>query len=173
MPAANRVEVVRGDITAEPVDAIVNAANTDLLLGSGVAGAIRLKGGPAIQDECRRIGPIGLGEAALTGGGALPAKYVIHAASMRLGGAPTADSISRALLNSLKIAAQQKFTVVSIPAIGTGIGGFPVEEAAALTFKVLSDFLPAHRYPERIRVVLYDDRAYDIFSAALKALLRE
>ena len=120
MPA---VEFEVGDITQAQVDAVVNAANTDLLLGAGVAGAIRRAGGPAIQEECNRLGPIPLGEAALTGGGQLTAHYVIHAAGMQLGSGVTADSCRLATLNSLRRAGEKQLKSIAFPAIGTGVGG--------------------------------------------------
>src|SRR5271168_1285277 len=96
-----KVTIRQGDLTAAKVDAIVNAANNDLILGGGVAGAIRTKGGPSIQEECRRLGPIRIGEAAITGGGNLPARHVIHAASMALGGRTAEAGLREATRNSL------------------------------------------------------------------------
>ena len=97
-----QVTIRQGDLTAATADAIVNAANNDLLLGGGVAGAIRTKGGPSIQEECRRLGPIRIGEAAITGGGELPARYVIHAASMELGGLTSEQGLRESTRNSLR-----------------------------------------------------------------------
>src|ERR1700728_1314812 len=96
-----RLTLRQGDLTAAKVDAIVNAANNDLILGGGVAGAIRSKGGPSIQEECQRLGPIRIGEAAITGGGNLPARYVIHAASMALGGLTAESGLRESMRNSL------------------------------------------------------------------------
>src|SRR5579863_6870906 len=98
----SRVELRKGDLTAAKVDAIVNAANNDLILGGGVAGAIRTRGGPSIQEECHRIGPIPIGEAAITGGGNLPARHVIHAASMELGGRTAEPGLRESTRNSLR-----------------------------------------------------------------------
>ncbi len=163
----DRCKIVQGDITAESVDAIVNAANTDLILGSGVAGAIRVKGGPVIQDECNRHGPIELGGAALTTGGYLQAKYVIHAAAMHLGGKPTAESIRNATLNSLKIARREQMTVISFPALGTGVGGFSMSEAAEIMLSTTVEFLRENDYPEMVRFVLFDSHARDVFEEML------
>src|SRR5256885_14301089 len=100
-PLAERIVIQQGDLTEMDTDAIVNAANNDLILGAGVAGAIRRKGGPRIEEECERIGPIALGGAAVTTGGNLKALYVIHAASMKLGGRTTADSLRLATRSAL------------------------------------------------------------------------
>src|SRR5690349_17371068 len=116
--------ITQGDITDADVDAVVNAANNDLQLGGGVAGAIRRKGGPSIQDECNGIGTIPLGEAAITGGGTLKAKYVIHAASMQLGGRTTAEALEASTRNCLVRAEEKKLRSIAFPAIGTGIAGF-------------------------------------------------
>src|ERR1700689_269137 len=117
----------QGDITQARFDAIVNAANNDLILGGGVAGAIRAKGGPSIQQECDKLGPIPMGEAAITGAGKLKARYVIHAASMRLGGSTSEAALRDLTRNSLKRAIEQGLKSVAFPAIGTGIAGFPIE----------------------------------------------
>jgi len=163
----NRIQIVQGDITTETVDAIVNAANTDLWLGSGVAGAIRSKGGPTIQDECNRHGAIELGSAALTTAGNLPSKYVIHAAAMRLGEAPTAASIGKAVRNSLMIANREQIEAISFPALGTGVGGFSMQDAARIMIGVAVTFLNENEYPERVRFVLFDKSGYEVFKKAL------
>src|SRR5256884_4545562 len=118
------VEVLQGDLTQQDVDAIVNAANNDLELGSGVAGAIARAGGPQIQAECRRIGPIEVGDAAITGGGTLQARYVIPAASMRLGGRTTAESLRNSTPRSLEIAKAQGLRSVAFPPGGTRVAHF-------------------------------------------------
>src|SRR5712692_1489806 len=122
----------KGDITDMAVDAIVNAANTDLILGAGVAGAIRRKGGSRIEVDCERIGPIALGEAAVTAGGNLKAHYVIHAASMRLGERTTAESLRLATRQTLMRAEEKALKSLAFPAIGTGVAGFPMEECAQI-----------------------------------------
>src|SRR5215472_432027 len=115
------------------VDAIVNAANNDLVLGAGVAGAIARKGGEEIQRECHQIGSIPVGYAAITGGGRLKARYVIHAASMGLGGPrTTAKSLRTSTAHSLRLAAERQLTTIAFPAIGTGVSGFPVDECAEI-----------------------------------------
>jgi O-acetyl-ADP-ribose deacetylase (regulator of RNase III) len=125
------IEILRGDITALKVDAIVNAANNHLILGSGVAGAIRAKGGPSIQAECDKIGPIQVGEAAITGAGNLPARYVIHAASM--GDEPVSErSLRDSVRNSLLRGEEAGLASIAFPAIGTGVGGFSLRRCAEI-----------------------------------------
>ena len=119
------IEIVQADITSLAVDAIVNAANNHLVLGSGVAGAIRSKGGPSIQAECDRIGVIRVGDAAITGAGELPAKFVIHAASM--GDELVSErSLRDSVRNSLIKGEDAGIQSIAFPAIGTGVGGFPI-----------------------------------------------
>src|SRR5262249_2623229 len=122
----------QGDLAQAQVDAIVNAANNDLVLGAGVAGAIRSAGGPSIQAECDKLGSIPIGEAAITGAGNLKARFVIHAASMRLGGRTTEDALRNATRNSLKRAAENGVELIAFPAIGTGIAGFPIDRCATV-----------------------------------------
>lgn len=126
------VDVVRGDLTEQDVDAIVNAANNDLMLGGGVAGAIARRGGPAIQAECRAIGPIEVGGAAITAGGQLKARFVVHAASMRLGGRTSAESLRASTRRSLEIASERLLRSIAFPAVGTGIAHFPLDECARI-----------------------------------------
>src|SRR5271170_8318148 len=126
----SKVSLRQGDLTEAEVDAIVNAANNDLMLGGGVAGAIRVKGGPSIQQECDRIGAIALGEAAITAAGRLRARHVIHAASMRLGESTSEKNLRAATCNSLKRANEKGLKSIAFPAIGTGIAGFPIERCA-------------------------------------------
>ena len=164
--------IQRGDITDVDVDAIVNAANTDLVLGSGVAGAIRRKGGPVIQEECDGKSPVPLGEAAITGGGDLKARHVIHAAAMHLGGSVGAESLRNAALNSLKRAGEAGIKTIAFPAIGTGVGGFPLGECADIMLDAVIDrsaeFAPAL---ERVYFVLFDEEGERVFRAALEERL--
>ena len=127
-----RIEVREADVTGLEVDAIANAANTQLLHGGGVAGAIVRAGGQSIQDESLRLAPIGLGEAVATGAGELPARWVIHAATMELGGPTAADVIRRATAGTLALADELGARSLALVAFGTGVGGFPVAEAAAI-----------------------------------------
>lgn len=165
-----KILFLKGDITDMAVDAIVNAANTDLMLGSGVAGAIRRKGGPRIEEECERRGPISLGEAAVTTGGNLKAFYVIHAASMRLGGKTTADSLRQATHHTLQRAEEKAFKSIGFPAIGTGVAGFPMKECAKIMIQEVLHHLERRTSLEKIYFVLYDDEALKVFEDAYKEL---
>lgn len=168
MDKCGKIEVIMGDITDMDAGAIVNAANTELILGSGVAGAIRNKGGPVIQQECDRLGPIPLGEAAVTGGGALKARYVIHAAGMRPGGGVGRESLVNATRNSLLRADERRIATVAFPAIGTGAGGFPVKECARIMTETVSDYLERENSSiEKVFFVLFDESAFRAFEKAL------
>jgi O-acetyl-ADP-ribose deacetylase (regulator of RNase III) len=158
-----RIELRQGDLTDADVDAIVNAANNDLMLGGGVAGAIRVKGGPSIQQECDRIGTIALGEAAITGAGRLRARHVIHAASMRLG----EKNLRAATHNSLKRANENSLRTVAFPAIGSGIAGFPIERCAQVMLEEVRAHLSATTTLERVEFVLFDRRALEVFERTL------
>jgi O-acetyl-ADP-ribose deacetylase (regulator of RNase III) len=157
------IHFAKGDITEMSVDAIVNAANTDLILGAGVAGAIRRKGGPRVENDCERIGPIALGEAAVTIGGSLKAHYVIHAASMHLGGKTTAESLRLATRHTLMRAEEKGIKSLAFPAIGTGIAGFPMEECAGIMIEEALHHLKSRTSLEKIYFVLYDDAALKVF----------
>jgi O-acetyl-ADP-ribose deacetylase (regulator of RNase III) len=127
-----RIEVREADVTKLDVDAIANAANTRLAHGGGVAGAIASAGGPTIQEESSRLAPIGLGEAVATAAGELPSRWVIHAATMELGGPTSADAIRRATASTLAVAEELGARSLALVAFGTGVGGFPVEDAARI-----------------------------------------
>ena len=158
-----RILLEEGDITAAEVDAVVNAANTALQLGGGVAGAIREKGGPTIQAECDRHRPIGLGEAAITGAGALPADHVIHAAGMALGGEVTEASLRECVRSSLELAQERGLARIAFPAIGTGIGGFSVQRCAEIMLEETQLHLAGETSLEEVRFVLFGEPAYRIF----------
>ena len=153
----------KGDITDSAVDAIVNAANTDLQLGAGVAGAIRRKGGEKIQEACDEIGTIRLGETAVTGGGNLKAFYVIHAASMTLGGRTSAESLRMSTRNTLLRAEEKAVKTLAFPAIGTGFAGFPMEQCAEIMLSEVLRHLKSRSSLEKIYFVLFDDAAFQIF----------
>ena len=161
-----KVTIRQGDITEAQTDAIVNAANNDLKLGGGVAGAIRIKGGPSIQQECDKIGPVRIGEAAITGGGDLPARYVIHAASMRLGGRTTEPALREATRNSLLRAAEKKLESIAFPAIGTGIAGFPLDRCAEIMGAEVRDHLRGETSLKRIEFVIFDKPSLYMFQFA-------
>lgn len=140
MARSTRITVAQGDITTFAGDAIVNAANNRLILGTGVAGAIARKGGPSIQAECNEHGPIRVGEAAITGGGDLPARYVIHAAAM--GDQPaTRLSIESSTRHSLQLADQHGIRTIAFPILASGVAGFPLEEAARIMMTSVRAYL--------------------------------
>ncbi|WP_456415140.1 macro domain-containing protein [Oceanithermus profundus] len=142
------IRIAKGDITTFEGDAVVNAANDRLILGSGVAGAIRKKGGPEIQEECDRHGPIRVGEAAVTGAGRLPVRYVIHAAV--LGSEPASyDSVRRATRAALAKARELGLRTVAFPLLGTGVGGLDAQEVARI---MTEEFKNA---PDDLEVTLY------------------
>ncbi|MGH9681952.1 MAG: macro domain-containing protein [Candidatus Acidiferrales bacterium] len=154
---------MQGDLTEMEVDAIVNAANNDLLLGGGVAGAIRRKGGEAIQRECNAIGSIPVGGAAITTGGDLRAGYVIHAASMQLGGITTAPALRACTAHALRIAAERKLKTIAFPAVGTGIAGFSLGECARIMLREAAEHLKKPTSLEKIYFVLFDASALEAF----------
>jgi len=167
---APRIVIQQGDLTEMETDAIVNAANNDLILGGGVAGAIRRKGGDAIQRECHEIGSIPVGFAAITGGGNLKAKYVLHAASMQLGGATTAEALRHSTAHALRIAAERGLRSIAFPAVGTGVAGFPMEECAEIMLQEAAEHLRNGSSLETIYFVLFDEEARQTFERARKRL---
>ncbi len=158
-----RIVLREGDITDQEVDAIVNAANSALVLGTGVAGAIRQKGGPTIQEECDRIGPIEVGGAAVTGAGDLPARFVIHAAGMPPGGVATEESVRSAMRRSLELAREKQCRTVAVPAIGAGIAGFPLQRCAEILLGEARAHLEAGGGVEEIRFVLFGEPTFRVF----------
>ena len=159
-----RVHIEQGDLTACGVDAIVNAANSDLLLGGGLAGAIRRRGGPAIQAECDRHGPIRVGEAAITAAGNLPAKYVIHQASMALGGRTTQAGLRDSTRAVLKIAEQTPgIRSLAFPAVGTGIAGFDMTRCAEIMLAEVQSHLAGGSGLTDVHFVLFDQEAREVF----------
>jgi O-acetyl-ADP-ribose deacetylase len=164
----DQIHITQGDITECAVDAIVNAANNDLILGAGVAGAIRNKGGPEIQAECDRIGSIPMGEAAVTTGGKLQAKLVIHAASMRLGGLATEEHLRASTRNSLLRASEREVESIAFPAIGTGFAGFPVDRCAQVMLEEVGAHLMGATSVKQVEFVLFDGAALATFRRAFE-----
>ncbi len=164
---ANSITVIEGDITARTADAIVNAANNHLWMGSGVAGAIKRKGGELIEREAVAQGPIAVGSAVVTSAGALPCKFVIHAAAMGQDLTTDAAKISAATASSLQKCADFKLDSVSFPALGTGVGGFSIAECAALMLSELAAHFGKSRYPSKVEFVLFGERAYAEFAMAV------
>jgi O-acetyl-ADP-ribose deacetylase (regulator of RNase III) len=160
---AARITLIEGDITEQEVDAIVNAANSALVLGAGVAGAIRAKGGPSIQAECDAHGPIEVGEAAVTGAGELSARFVIHAAGMPPAGQASESSVRSSLRRSLELAVERDCRSVALPAIGAGIGGFSMQRCAEVSLEEARRIAEAEGPLEEIRFVLFGEPAYRIF----------
>ena len=167
---SGRVTLVEGDITEQAVDAIVNAANSALQLGAGVAGAIRERGGPSIQEECNAIGAIGVGDAAVTGAGDLPARFVIHAAGMPPRGRADEDSVRRAAARSFALANERGCRTIAIPAIGAGIGGFSPQRCAEVLLEVARSHLAGETSLVEIRFVLRGEPMYRIFESAKDAI---
>lgn len=135
------IRLIQGDLTELSVDAIVNAANAQLVLGGGVAGAIRTKGGPRIQEECDRVGGTTVGQAVLTNAGKLKARHVIHAVGPRMGEGNEDEKLHHATLNSLRRATEKGLRSIAFPAISTGIFGFPKDRCAAIMLQTARDFL--------------------------------
>jgi O-acetyl-ADP-ribose deacetylase (regulator of RNase III) len=167
---SEKIVIQQGDLTDMDTDAIVNAANNDLHLGAGVAGAIRRNGGEQIQRECDAIGSIPVGYAAITGGGKLKARHVIHAASMQLGGGTTAANLRTSVAHSLRIAAERGLKTIAFPAVGTGIAGFPLDECATIILQEAAQHLKSETSLEKIYFVLFDDSACEVFKRALNRL---
>jgi O-acetyl-ADP-ribose deacetylase (regulator of RNase III) len=163
--AMGRISQREGDITDEVVDAIVNAANSDLVLGAGVAGAIREKGGASIQQACDAIGAIEVGDAALTTAGELSAKFVVHAAGMPPGGSASEESIRSSLRRSFQLALENGCRTLAAPAIGTGIGGFPPQRCAEILFEEARAHMAGEPCLDEIRFVLLGEPTYRIFES--------
>lgn len=170
--AETTVVIVTGDLIEQEVDAIVNAANNDLQLGGGVAGAIRRAGGPSIQEECDAHGPVRVGQAAITGAGRLRARWVIHAASMSLGGGTTRASLRSSMDDVFRLARQHAVDSIAIPAVGTGIAGFPIDECARVMAESLRDAMSAGWQVREVRFVLFGDHAKTPFETAFWQVFR-
>jgi O-acetyl-ADP-ribose deacetylase (regulator of RNase III) len=160
------IEVREGDITKLEVDAIANAANTELRHGGGVAGAIVRAGGRGIQDESDRVAPIELGAAVATEAGELPARWVIHAATMHLGGPTSAEIIGEATASTLRVADELGAKSLGLVAFGTGVGGFPVTDAARIEFEEVRRHLDAGSGLERVVFCVFGTDAREAFEAA-------
>jgi len=165
---ANSVlELLDGDITEMDTDAIVNAANAQLVLGGGVAGAIRQKGGLAIQQECDKIGGTFVGGAVITTSGKLKAKYVIHAVGPRMGEGDEDEKLKNATLNSLKLADKHNLKSRSFPAISAGIFGFPMDRCAEIMLRTTIDYLKAKTGLKKVVFCLFGKESYAVFERQL------
>jgi O-acetyl-ADP-ribose deacetylase (regulator of RNase III) len=163
-----QIELLQGDITDLAVDAIVNAANEHLVLGAGVAGAIRAKGGPSIQEECNKIGGTPVGTAVITGGGRLKAKYVIHAVGPRMGEGDEDQKLADATRNSLRLADENSLKSIALPAISTGIFGFPIQRCAEIMLYNTRSYVEEGTGIERVVFCLYDGAAMGVFERQLQ-----
>jgi O-acetyl-ADP-ribose deacetylase (regulator of RNase III) len=163
-----QLEIVEGDITDLEIDAIVNAANEDLKLGSGVSGAIREMGGPSIQEECDRIGHTAVGTAVMTGAGGLKAKQVIHAVGPRMGEGDEDRKLASAVRAALALADRNGLRSIALPAISTGVFGFPMDRAARITLTEIHRYLQGGTKIERVVVVLYDNDAFQTYRRELR-----
>jgi O-acetyl-ADP-ribose deacetylase len=161
------IEVLDTDITALAVDAIANAANTQLRHGGGVAGAIARAGGRTVQDESDAKAPIGLGEAVETSAGDMPARWVIHAATMELGGPTSAEIIRQATASTLAKADELGAASLALVAFGTGVGGFPLDDAARIEVEEVRRHLDAGSGLERVVFAVHGAQAREAFEAAL------
>jgi O-acetyl-ADP-ribose deacetylase (regulator of RNase III) len=162
------IEITKGDVTEMDTRAIVNAANAQLVLGAGVAGAIRTKGGPSIQEECDRIGGTYAGGAVVTGGGNLKADYVIHAVGPRMGEGDEDRKLKDATVNSLRRADENNIESVAFPAVSTGIFGFPVDRAATIMIGAAAEYTAGDTGIERVVFCLFGEEAYGVFASEFK-----
>lgn len=162
--------MVKGDIALEESDAIVNAANNVLWMGSGVAGAIKKEGGREIEEEAVSKGPIEIGEAILTGSGKLKSKYVIHAAVMGQDLSTDADNIKRALISSFDLAEQEGLNSISVPALGTGVGGFSIDACAEIMVRATINFLQRSQNIKLLKIVLFSDSDLEAFEGKLEEI---
>jgi len=167
-----KVILKKADITEEDSDAIVNAANSHLAHGGGVAGAIVRKGGKVIQEESSRIGYVPVGKAAITSAGALKAKHVIHAVGPRMGEGDEDNKLREATLSALQHAVNNGVRTISFPAISTGIFGYPVENCASIMLEAVKEFCRNETSIQEIRFCLFDDSALQIFKRAAERLLQ-
>ncbi|RMF59422.1 MAG: macro domain-containing protein [Calditrichaeota bacterium] len=171
-PGDKLLKLVQGDITTEEVDAIVNAANSYLKHGGGVAGAIVRRGGHIIQEESDKIGFVPVGEVALTTAGNLPCKYVIHAVGPRWGEGDEDNKLKNAVLNSLKLAEEKGFQSISMPAISSGIFGFPKDRCAEIILSTVANYFQEHPQSslQEVRICLFDTPTVEVFKEKFKEM---
>lgn len=162
------LELVEGDITDLDVEAIVNAANENLVLGGGVAGTIKRRGGPSVQEECRRIGSTGVGTAVITGAGKMKFKHVIHAVGPKMGEGDEDRKLSAAVRSSLALADRHGLKSVAIPAISTGNFGFPIERCARILLTEVHRYLQGGTKLQRVIVCLFDEATWKLFARELR-----
>lgn len=168
------LELKKGDITEEDTEAIVNAANRELSPGGGVSGAIHTVAGNKLWEECKTLGGCGTGEAKLSRGYNLKAKYVIHTVGPVYSGSPgDSRDLKNSYLNSLLVASQNNIKSIAFPSISTGIFGYPVQEASLIALRTIINFLKKHREIELVKMVLFSERDYRIYKSSLEKILEE
>jgi O-acetyl-ADP-ribose deacetylase (regulator of RNase III) len=165
------LEIADGDIAAQTTDAIVNAANNHLWMGSGVAGAIKARGGPQIERDAMAQGPIEAGEAVVTPGGQLPARYVVHAAVMGQDLRTSAGLVDRATRSALAAAEAHRIQSIAFPALGTGVGGFPLKDCARIMIEAIRAQASPGTSLRLVRLVLFGHAAYEAFAEVARELL--
>jgi len=163
----SKIKLIQGDITELNTDVIVNAANAQLILGGGVAGAIRRKGGPLIQEECNKIGRSFVGGAVITTGGNLRAKHVIHAIGPRMGEGDEDEKLKNATINSLKLMDEHELKNIAFPAISTGIFGYPIENCAKIMISTAKEYLSGETQIEEVVFCLYSKPDFEVFKKEL------
>ena len=163
----SKIKLVQGDITELNTDVIVNAANAQLIMGGGVAGAIRRKGGPLIQEECNKIGGHFVGGAVITTGGNLKAKHVIHAVGPRMGEGNEDEKLKNTIINSLKLMDEHELRNIAFPAISTGIFGYPIEKCAKIMISTAKEYLSGETQIEEVVFCLYSKPDFKIFKKEL------
>ena len=163
-----KVRLEQGDIAQVDTEAVVNAANSELWMGSGVAGALRKAGGAGIEQEAVAQGPIGVGEAVLTGAGHLKALHVIHAAAMAPGRSASAETVQAATLSALRIAAENNIVSIALPALGTGVGAVSFRDCARAMYSAIEEHCDGQRLPSDIRLVLFGGNALEVFQNELE-----
>ncbi len=168
----SEIILILGDITEQDTDAIVNAANKDLILGAGIAGAIRRKGGSTIQKECNEIGGTFVGGAVITTGGNLKARHVIHAVGPCMGEGNEDEKLKSATLNSLKLADERGLKSIAFPAISTGIFGFPMDRCAPIMLSTTWEHLQGPTGLSKVVFCLFDHASYLVFEAETKNLMQ-
>jgi O-acetyl-ADP-ribose deacetylase (regulator of RNase III) len=179
LAAGRTITLKTGDITRESVDAIVNAANSSLMGGGGVDGAIHRAGGPAILDDCKKIhqqrGPLPPGQAVATTGGRLPAHHVIHTVGpiWEGGNSGEPDTLASCYRECIRLAEQLKLTSLAFPSISTGAFGYPVHEAAEIALRAVAEALSKSTHLRELRFVLFDERTFDAYARAARETQRQ
>ncbi len=164
----SKIRLIKGDITELETDVIVNAANSQLILGGGVAGAIRSKGGPTVQEECNRIGGTFVGGAVITTGGNLKAKHVIHAVGPRMGEGNEDEKLKNATLNSLRLMDDNNLKSIAFPAISTGIFGYPIDRCSKIMIATAKEYLNGNTQVNEVIFCLYTTSDFEVFDKELK-----